>query len=388
MTTPSGKRAETLLAHAGVGPDAKDGSVVAAWQPSSTFARDADYALRDPRYTYARYDSPSWEPAECMVAELERGTDAKLFASGTAAGAAIVQALQPGDRIVAPKVMYHGLRAWMIRYCATFGLQLDFFDAAVEGSLARVLAASPTTLLWVETPCNPTWDVIDIVEAAALGHAAGARVVVDSTVATPLLTQPLTLGADIVFHSATKYLNGHSDVVAGVAVCKEQDAFWQRVVDVRGATGSILGSFEAWLLQRSMRTLALRVRAASGNALAIAQHFEHHPKIRQVLYPGLQSHPGHAVATRQMQGGFGGMLSLCVEGGREAALEVAKRCRVFLPATSLGGVESLIEHRASIEGPDSPIPANLLRLSVGIEAVDDLIADLEESLGGDWIHGG
>ncbi|MEM9604249.1 MAG: PLP-dependent aspartate aminotransferase family protein [Pseudomonadota bacterium] len=382
MSTPPRHRPDTVLAHAGLTPDARDGSVVAAWQPSATFARDGDYALRDPRYTYARYDSPSWETAERLLAELEQGADARLFASGTAAGAAVVQALRPGDRIVAPRVMYHGLRAWMIRYCATFGLDLAFFDATESGALERTLSEAPTALLWIETPCNPTWDVIDIAAAVALGHAAGARVVVDSTVATPLLTQPLTLGADIVFHSATKYLNGHSDVVAGVAVCREHDAFWMRVIDVRSSTGSILGSFEAWLLQRGLRTLALRVRAACGNALAIAQHFDGHPAVHTVLYPGLPSHPGHAVAVRQMRGGFGGMLSLRVAGGRDAALAAATRCRVFLPATSLGGVESLIEHRASIEGPDSPVPDDLLRLSVGIEAVDDLIADLEHALAG------
>lgn len=376
------RSAATLLAHGGMTPDANDGSVVSAWQPSATFARDHTYALRDARYNYARYDSPSWEPAESLIATLESGADARLFASGTAAGAAIVQALKPGDRVVAPRVMYHGLRAWMIDYCAEWGLQLDFFDANTPGSLATTLAAAPTALLWIETPCNPTWDIVDIAEATALGHAAGARVVVDSTVATPLLTQPLLLGADLVFHSATKYLNGHSDVVAGVAVCREPDDFWQRVVAVRGSTGSILGSFEAWLLQRGLRTLSLRVRAACDNALAIAQHFDGHAAVSAVLYPGLASHPGHAVATRQMQGGYGGMLSLRVAGGREAALAAVKRCKVFLPATSLGGVESLIEHRATIEGPDSPIPADLLRLSVGIESADDLIDDLDQALSG------
>ncbi len=370
----------TRLAHGGHSPDANDGSVVPAWQPSATFARDDNYALRDARYNYARYDTPSWHPAESMLASLEGAQDARLFASGTAAGAAIVQALGRGDRIVAPRVMYHGLRAWMIEYCAQWGLQLDFFDAAEASSLERTLKAAPMAMLWIETPNNPTWDVIDIEAAVALAHAAGARVVVDSTVATPLLTQPLALGADLVFHSATKYLNGHSDVVAGAAACRENDAFWQRVVAIRGSQGAVLGSFEAWLLQRGMRTLSVRVRAACDNALTIARHFEHHERISAVLYPGLSSHPGHAVAARQMRGGFGGMLSLRVAGGREAALAAATRCRVFLPATSLGGVESLIEHRASIEGPDSPIPGDLLRLSVGIEAVEDLIADLEQAL--------
>jgi len=235
--------------------------------------------------------------------------------------------------------------------------------------------------VWVETPSNPTWDVTDIARAAEIAHAAGARLVADSTVATPVLTRPIDLGADIVMHSATKYLNGHGDVVAGALVTAKQDDMWERVRAIRAEGGAILGTFEAWLLQRGMRTLFLRVRRSCESALRIAQHFEGHRAIETVLYPGLASHPGHAVAAQQMHGGFGGMLSLRIKGGEAAALKLARQCQTIVRATSLGGVESLIEHRYSIEGAESPIPQDLLRVSVGIEDVDDLIDDLEQALG-------
>jgi cystathionine gamma-synthase len=298
-----------------------------------------------------------------------------------AAAMAVVQSLEPGDHIVAPKVMYWGLRNWLVKFCAHWGLDLDLYDLADPAALAGCVKPGKTRLVWIETPCNPTWDVVDIAAASRVAHAAKAMLVVDSTVATPVLTRPIELGADIVMHSATKYLNGHGDVVAGVLATAKNDAFWERVSEVRSHGGAIAGSFEAWLLQRGMRTLYLRVRQASASAMSIASHFAGHPKLTSVLYPGLASHPGHAVAKKQMHGGFGGMLSLRVKGGESAALAVATQCRVFIPATSLGGVESLIEHRYSIEGASSPIPKDLLRLSIGIEHVDDLIADLEQALG-------
>jgi cystathionine gamma-synthase len=235
--------------------------------------------------------------------------------------------------------------------------------------------------VWIETPCNPTWEVIDIAGAAEAAHAVGAVLAVDSTAASPVHTRPLELGADLVFHSATKYLNGHSDVVAGALVTRDPETeIWSRIRRNRASAGAILGAFEAWLLLRGMRTLYLRVRRQSDTAMRIARHFEGHAKLAQVLYPGLESHSGHGTAALQMSDGFGGMLSLRVAGGRDAALAVAGACRHWVRATSLGGVESLIEHRASIEGPDSPVPDDLLRLSVGIEHPDDLIADLERAL--------
>ncbi|MGB5739987.1 MAG: aminotransferase class I/II-fold pyridoxal phosphate-dependent enzyme [Woeseia sp.] len=361
--------------------DPQTGGVVPPIQPSTTFARDADYALISADYSYGRDENPVYLPAEQMLAELEHAEAALLFSSGMAAAMAVVQSLQPGDRIVAPKVMYWGLRNWLQSFCGNWGLTLQLFDTQQPGALAAALEDGPTRLVWIETPCNPTWDVIDIRESAELAHRAGALLAVDATVATPVLTRPLELGADIVMHSATKYLNGHGDVVAGALACANVNDDWLRIREVRAHGGAILGSFEAWLLQRGMRSLFLRVEQACRSAQTIAEHFADHPALEAVLYPGLPSHPGHAIATRQMSGGYGGMLSLRIKGGEAAALRVIKRCEVFIRATSLGGVESLIEHRYSIEGPTSPIPADLLRLSIGIEAVEDLIADLTQALG-------
>jgi cystathionine gamma-synthase len=235
-----------------------------------------------------------------------------------------------------------------------------------------------TRLVWIETPANPTWLVTDIAAAATIAHQAGAKLAVDNTAASPVLTRPIEHGADIVMHSATKYLNGHSDVLAGALVTSRDDEFWKRVKAVRTMGGAVLGPFEAWLLLRGMRTLYLRVRQQSQSALTIARHFKDHPKLLRVCYPGLPDDPGHAVAKRQMQGGYGGMLSLRFKGGAAAALAFVARLELFVRATSLGGVESLIEHRGTVEGPDSPTPQDLLRVSVGIEHVDDLIADLEQ----------
>lgn len=343
---------------------------------ATTFERDPDGSLPGGRL-YARDASPAFDPAEALLCRLEGGAAAALFASGMAAASAVLLALKPGARIVAPQDMYWGLRGWMIEFCANWQLTLDFH--AGEGELAARLQV-PADLVWVETPANPTWEITDIARAAELARAAGARLVVDSTVPTPVFTRPLALGADIVMHSATKYLNGHSDVVAGVLVTREADAFWARVKTARAAGGAVLGPFEAWLLNRGLRTLFPRVRTAAASAARIAGHFEHHPAVLAVLYPGLPSHPGHDVARRQMDGGFGAMLSLRVRGGEAAAREVAARVRLFRRATSLGSVESLIEHRAAVEGPGSRCPADLLRISVGIEHTDDLIADLEQAL--------
>lgn len=363
-----------------IGPD--HGAIVPPIEPSTTFARDEHYRPVSASHSYARDHNPSYRTAEEMLQRLEGGADALLFASGMAAAAAVVQSLKPGDHIVAPKVMYWGLRNWLIGFCHRWGLELDLFETGDADGVAAKVRPGKTRLVWVETPSNPTWDIIDIRGAARTAHQAGALLVVDSTVPTPVLTRPIELGADIVMHSATKYLNGHADVVAGALVTAKTDEFWQRIREIRAEAGALLGSFEAWLLQRGMRTLFIRVLKSSASALQIARHFEDHPQLDAVLYPGLPSHPAHAIAAAQMRGGFGGMLSLRVHGGADAAIEVAKRCRVFIRATSLGGVESLIEHRYSIEGPRSPIPPDLLRLSVGIESVDDLIADLEQALAG------
>ncbi|MCH7854829.1 MAG: aminotransferase class I/II-fold pyridoxal phosphate-dependent enzyme [Proteobacteria bacterium] len=374
------QQVETSIAQGMHFIDRMTGAVIPPLQPSTTFARDEDYQLLAPQHSYGRDDNPSFGPAERMLARLEDGEDALLFSSGMAAAMAVIQALKPGDHVVAPAVMYWGLRNWLGHFCDNWGLELDLFAPSDMDDLARKVKKGRTRIVWIETPCNPTWDVIDIAQAVNIARDAGARVVVDSTVATPVLTRPLALGADIVMHSATKYLNGHGDVVAGALVTARQDEFWERICAVRAEGGAILGTFEAWLLQRGMRTLFLRVRRASESAMRIAHHFEGHKKLEAVLYPGLESHPGHAIAAGQMQGGFGGMLSLRIKGGEKAALNVACKCSVFVRATSLGGVESLIEHRYSIEGANSPIPKDLLRLSIGIEDVTDLIEDLQQAL--------
>ena len=360
--------------------DALTGGITPAIQPSTTFLRDENYQLVNARHSYGRAENPGFDIAESVLAELEGGAAALLFSSGMAAATAIVQSLLPGDRIVAPKVMYWGLRNWLIAFCERWGLRLALFDASDSRALEQAVCSQETKLVWIESPCNPTWDIIDIEAAAKVAHGAGAWLAVDSTASTPVLTQPIRHGADLVVHSATKYLNGHCDVVAGAIIAARKDELFEQIDEVRTQAGAILGSFEAWLLQRGMRTLFLRVRKASESALAIAQRFDGHPRLHAVLYPGLPSHPGHEVAKRQMHGGFGGMLSLRAKGDEHAALGIVKRCKVFKRATSLGGVESLIEHRYSIEGEQSPIPKDMVRLSIGIESVDDLIADLEQAL--------
>jgi len=380
--TTAARRGETIAAQAGHFIDPASGAVTPPIQPSVTFARDADYALIDPDFNYGRANNPTTATAEALLASLEGAEAALLFASGLAAASALFATLPQGARVVAPRVMYQGTLSRIKQMAETGQIEYALFDATEAGALEQTVGTAETALVWIESPCNPTWDVIDIAAAARTAHDAGARLAVDSTVATPVLTRPLDLGADVVFHSATKYLNGHSDVLAGVLVSAKADDAWQRIGDARWLGGAVLGVFEAWLLIRGLRTLFLRVRRASESALAIARHFEGHKKLDAVLYPGLASHPGHAIAARQMTGGFGGMLSLLVTGGREAAVRTASRAEIFLPATSLGGVESLVEHRATIEGLESDVPENLLRLSVGIEDVGELIADLEHMLSG------
>ena len=346
---------------------------------SSTYVRDVDNGYRSGRI-YARADNPAFDQPEAVLAALEQGAAAMVFASGVAAATACFLALKPGDHVVAPKVMYWSLRHWLMTFARDWGLDVELVDMSDNDALRRAMRPSKTRLVWAETPSNPLWDITDIAAAAAIAHEAGALLAVDSTVATPVFTQPIALGADIVMHSATKYLNGHSDLIAGALVARVDDEYWQRIKSVRVQIGAILGSFESWLLLRGMRTLYPRVKTASAGAQRIAEHFAGHPRIAQVLYPGLPDFPGHVIAARQMKGGLGGMLSIRVKGGEQAAIGTAANVRVWKRATSLGGVESLIEHRASVEGANSPCPPDLLRLSVGIEDVVDLMGDLEQAL--------
>jgi cystathionine gamma-synthase len=376
---PDDMHPDTIAAQALGWIDEKTRAVIPPIHVSSTYLRDPDNQYRSGR-VYARADNPAFDQAEAVLAALERGAQAMLFASGMAAATACFQALAPGDHVLAPKVMYWSLRNWLAGFATEWGLEVESVDMADPAAIERALRPGRTKLVWVETPANPLWTITDIAAAAAAAHRAGALLAVDSTVATPLLTQPLALGADIVMHAATKYLNGHSDLIAGALVTREDGPYWQRVRKVRAQLGGTLGSFEAWLLLRGLRTLHLRVRAACASAARIAAHFERHPRVEQVLYPGLASFPGHAVAARQMRGGFGAMLSIRVKGGEAAAVATAANVKLWKRATSLGGTESLVEHRASVEGAGTPAPPDLLRLSVGIEHAEDLIADLEQAL--------
>jgi cystathionine gamma-synthase len=359
--------------------DQRTRAVTPSIHPSSTFLRDPDNQFRS-GYSYARDSNPTYDQAEALLCELERGAAAMLFASGMAAAGAVFLNLRPGDHVLAPRVMYWGLRKWLMEFAVPWGLRVDFVEMGDLAAVGAALQPGRTRLIWLETPGNPLWGISDIAAIAELAHGVGALVAVDSTVATPVLSQPLTLGADIVMHSATKYLNGHSDMVGGALITARKDEYWQGVADVRHDGGAILGAFEAWLLLRGMRTLFPRVETACRNALAVAEHFHGHGAVAQVLYPGLPSAPDHALAARQMRGGFGGMLSIRLKAGESHAIATAARVKLWARATSLGGVESLIEHRGSIEGPDTPVPLDLLRLSCGIEAADDLIADLETAL--------
>jgi len=346
---------------------------------STTYERGADGAFPGGR-TYSRPDNPTYDQAEALIASLERAAGSMLFASGQAAAGSLFQSLAPGNRVLAPRNMYWGLRKWLLEFAVPWGLAIEFYENASIDDIAGKARAVRPHLIWIETPANPTWDVTDIAAASEIAREVGGIVGVDSTAATPILTCPLELGAHVVMHSATKYLNGHSDVIGGALATAHDDALWQRIRYVRGAGGAVLGPFEAWLLLRGMRTLALRVAAASANAAAIAERFRGHRKLSHVLYPGLPSHPNHAVAAAQMRGGFGGMMSLRLAGGEDAAKAFTAKLRVFKRATSLGSVESLVEHRASVEGPGSTCPVDLVRLSIGIEHADDLIADIEQAL--------
>lgn len=359
--------------------DEKTRAISPVIHPATTYLRDEDNQYRSGRI-YARADNPAFDQAEALLTHLELGAQAALFSSGMAAATAVFQSLAPGDHVVAPKVMYWALRNWLLGFATQWGLKVELVDMEDTAAISRAMQPGRTKLVWVETPANPTWVITDIAVAAEIAHQNGARLAVDSTTASPVLTQPISLGADIVMHSATKYLNGHSDVVAGALITARDDEFWQRLKKVRAQLGGVPGSLDAWLLLRGMRTLFVRVPAAGRSAQKIAEHFTGHPRIKAVLYPGLPKSAGHAIATRQMRGGFGGMLSLRIKGGETAAIATAARVQLWKRATSLGSVESLIEHRASIEGAGSPAPADMLRLSTGLEDVSDLIADLEQAL--------
>ncbi|PTM40838.1 aminotransferase class I/II-fold pyridoxal phosphate-dependent enzyme [Bosea sp. 124] len=347
---------------------------------STTYIRDEDNGYSG-GFIYGRPDNETTREAESVLAMLEQAkAGALLFGSGMAAATAVFQALSPGDHVVASKVMYWALRAWLLTEATRWGLVIEFVETDDLAALAAAMKPGKTKLVWAETPSNPLWTITDIAGAAEIAHKAGAKLAVDSTCASPVHTRPLSLGADIVMHAATKVLNGHSDVVAGALCAREDDEFWNRIKTVRKGQGGILGPFEAYLLMRGMRTLHVRQERQSASAMTLAQKLSAHPLVARVLYPGLPQHPGHDIAARQMEGGFGYMLSVQVVGGEAAAVKAAAHVELYKRATSLGGVESLIEHRASIEGAGSPCPPDLLRLSTGIEDIDDLYGDLDQAL--------
>ena len=372
----------TLCVHAAHVPDAATGAIAEPIHLSTTFERNADGEY--PRgYRYSREGAPNRTALEDCFAQLEGGAGAAAFASGLAANMAVLELLNAGDALIASHEGYYGSLRQFAAFAERRGARIELVDlsdtAAVDAALAQ--RSGRARLLWIETPTNPLLNIVDLERLAALGHNAGALVVCDNTFATPVCQRPFAFGVDLIVHSATKYLGGHSDVLSGVVAVREPGALLERLHEWQRVAGTALAPFDCWLLRRSLATLALRVRAQCAGALTVAGFLERHARIEQVFYPGLRGHRGHAIAARQMTGGFGAMLSVCVAGGREAAMQVAARTRLFTRATSLGGVESLIEHRASIEGPGTRVPENLLRLSVGIEEPEDLIADLEHALG-------
>jgi len=369
---------ETLAIHAGRAPDPATGAVREPLHLSTTFERNADgsYPLG---YSYARSGNPNRSTLERAVAALEHGKDAVAFASGSQATLAAFSLAAPGGRIVCSADCYHGTAKQLREIVPRWGVDVEFVDITRLDLVAQALSVT-TSLLWFETPSNPLLRVADIAALVELARARGTRVGVDNTFASPVLQQPLGLGADLVMHSTTKYLGGHSDVLGGILVAREDGHELAALRDYQGTAGGVPSPFDCWLVLRSLATLPLRVRAQSAGALQLAQFLRSHPRVERVHYAGLPDHPGHAIAARQMCGGFGGVLSLEVYGGRERAMAVAATTHLFTRATSLGGVESLIEHRQSVEGPQSQTPTGLLRVSIGLEHIDDLIADLDQAL--------
>jgi cystathionine gamma-synthase len=358
--------------------DPKTGAIITPIQLTATYARDENYEPRKP-YWYRRDGNETTTHAEAMIADLEDAKETLLFSSGMSAATAVIDTLNPNDHVVIPRAMYHGVLQQFQAYEEKNRVRVSYYEAGDTDELARVMQ-DDTKLVWVETPNNPNWAITDIAKAADITHAHGAILLTDCTATPPCATKALDFGADISMHSATKYLNGHSDVTSGALSVRNPDQFWDAVALTRKLQGTVLQSFDAFLLIRGMRTLYLRFERATQNANRIAHHFEDHPLIKKVLYPGLPSHPGHAIQAAQTSRSFGGMMSIITKGNQQTAIDVVRFCNVFYPATSLGGVESLIEHRATVSGDSFPVHPNLLRLSIGIEDACDLIDDLEQAL--------
>jgi cystathionine gamma-synthase len=371
----------TIAAQAGGQLDKSTGGVVPPIHPATTFVRDEDYIPAVDGNVYSRSHAPNGRMVEGVLAQLEGATEAMVFPSGMAAVAAVFRTLPAGACVLVQSQIYWGTTAWIRDFCTRRDITLVEVEAADTDAFTAACAAHTPALAWIETPSNPWLRIVDISACADAVHAAGGVLVADMTTATPVLTRALSFGADIVMHSATKGLNGHSDVLAGALAVRDADsAIWAAIRTDRNMAGAVLGPFEAWLLLRGMRTLPLRVERMSENAQKLAEYLSDHPAVETVLYPGLPTHTGHALACAQMQGGFGPLLSFVVNGGAPAALSAVGRLQLFHRATSLGGVESLVEHRHTIE-PHTGIPEGLLRLSVGIESARDLMDDLGQALG-------
>ena len=379
MTDEPRDHPATLAAQALGLVDPTTRSLVPPIYPSTSYERAPDGSYPG-GHTYTRDQNPTYDQAEALLSRLEGGQGALLFSSGMAAATTVFETLETGDHVVAPEQMYWTIQRWLEELADRGRIVLDLVPNGDQAALEAALRPGRTRIVWVETPANPTCAMTDIAATAEAAHAAGAHVVVDSTLCTPVLCRPIEHGADLVMHSATKQLNGHADALAGALITAQRDEQWERVVHDRGYRGAVLGPFEAWLLLRGMRTLFLRVPHSAASAQRIAEWLTRHATVGEVFYPGLPTHPGHAIAARQMSGGFGMLLSFRLRGGAAAAKHVAARLRLFKNATSLGGVESLVEHRAPVEGPGTRVADDLLRLSVGIESVEDLLADLEQAL--------
>jgi cystathionine gamma-synthase len=368
---------ETLAVHAGHAIDPATGAVSTPIHLSTTFERDIEGAYSR-GFMYTRNNNPNRQALERGISMIEGGQTAAAFGSGTAAAMALFHALSPGDHVLAHVDAYYGTSRLLRQIFLRWGLEADFVDMSNLDEVRKALG-SKTKLAWVETPSNPLLKVVDIAAVAEIIHNAGAVCVCDNTWA-PVLQRPFDLGADLILHSTTKYFGGHCDVAGGIVITRIDNEFFQLVHTIQYSGGAVPSPFDCWLILRGMRTLPWRMRAHSENAIRVAEFLARHQRVERVHYPGLQSHPGHEIAKGQMSM-FGGMLSFEVTGGRETAMNVAAKTKIFIRATSLGGVESLIEHRASIEGAGTTSPENLLRLSIGLENADDLIEDLDQALG-------
>ena len=359
--------------------DPETGSVVPSIDHSATYSRDENYEPRQ-AYWYRRDGNKTTQLAEEIISELENANASLLFSSGMSACTAVLEMLPAEAHIAVPRVMYHGVLGQIQNFASKNRIRVDYYEAGDLASMESIIKNGVTQLVWVETPNNPNWEVTDISSASELAHKAGAKLIVDATATPPTMTKSLNLGADISFHSATKYLNGHSDISAGALSFNQQSSMYENLFTIRKLHGTVLNSQDAFLLIRGLRTLFLRVEKNSQNAMLLAKHFNNHEFIEKVLYPGLETHPNHQIAKHQTNGQFGGMLSVIVKGSQTDAINVVRNCKVFYPATSLGGVESLIEHRKTVSGDDFPVHENLIRISAGIEDPVDLINDLEQAL--------